>query len=70
MLIKKGADDYVLKSDLNRLPTAIYQAVAKKLTEKQLVKSEANLRSIFENSDTAFLLLDRSLILYPSITCR
>jgi PAS domain S-box-containing protein len=48
-IIKDGADDYLLKSNLNRLPTAIQQAIEKKQTEK----AQALLVSIVTSSDSA-----------------
>ena len=50
-IIHDGADDYILKSNLNRLPTAIRQAIEKKQTEK----SQALLVSIVNSSDDAIL---------------
>jgi PAS domain S-box-containing protein len=48
-IIKDGADDYLLKSNLNRLPTAIRQAIEKKQTEK----TQALLVSIVTSLDSA-----------------
>jgi PAS domain S-box-containing protein len=59
-IIKDGADDYLLKGNLKRLPTAIHQAVNKKELEESLQRSEANLRTIFEYTDTGYLLVDDS----------
>ena len=62
-IIKAGADDYLLKDNLTRLPTAILQAVQKKRTEESLRNSEANLRAIFDNTDTGFILIDTAFII-------
>ncbi|MEP6582853.1 MAG: PAS domain S-box protein [Ginsengibacter sp.] len=65
-IIKLGADDYLLKDRLSRLPAAIDIAIKKRKaekekeeTEKKIVQSEANLRTIFENTSEGFLLLDQ-----------
>ena len=57
-MIKAGADDYVLKNNLKRLPTAIVQAMERRQVQESLLQSETNLRTIFENTDTAYILLD------------
>lgn len=57
-IIKEGADDYLLKGNLKRLPMAIRQAINKKETEESLRRSEANLRTIFEHTDTGYILVD------------
>lgn len=38
-IIRSGADDYLLKNNLKRLPTAVHQAIEKKRTEKSLIES-------------------------------
>jgi len=55
-IIKSGADDYILKNNLLRLPTAIGQAIQKKQTEK----AQALLASIVNSSDDAILSQDLS----------
>jgi PAS domain-containing protein len=64
-IIKFGANDYILKDRLNRLPVAIDTALKQKKaenekreTEKRIMQSEANLRTIFENTSEGFLLMD------------
>jgi PAS domain S-box-containing protein len=69
--LRAGADDYVLKEGIVRLPIAILNALEKRelrkgeLEAKKLhtafSKSEANLKSIFDNTTTAYILLDASL---------
>lgn len=59
-LVKGGADDYLLKSNLKRLPTTIRLALARKRLENSYYESEANLRTIFENTDSAYILTDES----------
>ena len=67
-MIKKGIDDYLLKTNLQRLPQAIKSAFDKRENEKKirqvekyLRQSETNLRTIFENTSSGFLLLDKNL---------
>ena len=69
-IVKQGADDYILKDRLARLPAAINAALGirkaekeKKEAEKKIMQSEANLRAIFENATEGFLLLDRNGII-------
>src|SRR5688500_13129167 len=54
-IIKAGADDYVLKNNLKRRPTAIIQAMEKRQMHESFQQSEANLRTIFENTDTGYV---------------
>lgn len=53
-IIQQGADDYLLKNNLNRLPAAILQAIekrqiqnAKKMAEDELKASREQLRQLF-----------------------
>ncbi|HWB23904.1 MAG TPA: ATP-binding protein [Chitinophagaceae bacterium] len=55
-MIKMGAADYILKDRLQRLPNAIINAIDKNRLEKERQKSEANLKTIFNNTDTAYVL--------------
>ena len=55
--IKKGADDYILKSSLTRLPSAIKNAIQKKQAQlasqqaiEQIKAREEKYRNLFENS--------------------
>lgn len=57
-IVREGADDYILKDNLERLPTAIEQAIDRQHTDESLYHSESNLRSIFNNTDTGYILLD------------
>jgi PAS domain S-box-containing protein len=50
-IIKEGADDYLLKSNLKRLPTAIQQAIEKKQAEKV----QGLLVSVVNSSDDAII---------------
>jgi PAS domain S-box-containing protein len=65
-IIKLGADDYVLKDRMARLPVAITTTIQRRKFEKEkreaeqkIVRSENNLRVIFENTSEGFLLLDK-----------
>lgn len=72
--LKLGADDYVLKDDLVRLPSAIKSAITLKTNKVQkdklnqdLVKSEANLRAIINNSPSNIYTIDKKgVILYST----
>ena len=68
-IMKEGAVDYILKDRMQRLPGAMENALEKyrdlanrKLAETRLLRSEANLRSVFENTDQAILLMDIELL--------
>jgi PAS domain S-box-containing protein len=64
-IIKLGADDYVLKDRLSKLPKAISDALKQRRIEKEktdalqsLMKSEENLKAIFDSASEAFILTD------------
>jgi len=64
-IIKLGADDYVIKDRLARLPVAIEAALKQKKAEtekkeadRKIIESENNLKAIFENTIEGFLLMD------------
>lgn len=64
-LMKKGAWDYVQKSDLERLPLSIERELEnanlmqqQQASEKALQNSEQNLRMLFENSYDAMIIHD------------
>jgi PAS domain S-box-containing protein len=64
-IIKLGADDYIIKDRMARLPVAIDAALKQKkaereknLFEKKIIESENNLKTIFENTSEGFLLMD------------
>lgn len=64
-ILKSGATDYVLKDRLSRLPHVVLRAlreadekVARKLAEKLLSASEANLRNIIEKHADGILVID------------
>ncbi|HEY5405673.1 MAG TPA: PAS domain S-box protein [Ginsengibacter sp.] len=64
-IIKLGADDYIIKDRMTRLPVAIDAALKQKRaekekgeTEKKIIESENNLKTIFENTNEGFLLMD------------
>lgn len=68
-MLKMGADDYILKDRMTRLPAAILTSVQrykaeqeKGEAEQRIIRSENNLRAIFENTTEAFVLLDANAI--------
>jgi PAS domain S-box-containing protein len=65
-IIKLGADDYVIKDRLSRLSKAIDGALKQRRIEREkseaiqsLIKSEQNLKAIFDSASEAFILTDR-----------
>ncbi len=72
--MKRGADDYILKDNLMRLPSAVRNAVAKsranrerRRAEAALRRSERRYRLIAENTRDLILVIDRrGRILYAS----
>ena len=65
-IIKSGADDYILKDRLTRLPGAIIKAVQRRKSEKEkleitekLKRSEENYRTIMERVSDGFVALDK-----------
>lgn len=72
--IKEGADDYILKSSLTRLPTALLGAIQKKKAEQEreqarqaLQQSEEYFRSLIDaSSDIITLLSEEGTIRYES----
>jgi len=66
-IIKMGADDYLLKDRLARLPAAIEAALKQKEAEREkkaaaekLKKSEENYRSMLDRVAEAFIAIDKS----------
>ena len=64
-LLKKGAEDYVLKDRMTRLPFAIQRAMEesnvraiRRQTQLALEKSEARFRNLFQNHVAAKLLIE------------
>lgn len=69
-IIKLGADDYILKDRLTRLPSAIDNALKQRRAEREkreaiqkLKMSEEYLSTIFENTSEGFILTDRDCII-------
>ena len=65
-IIKQGADDYILKDRLGRLPVAIDGALKQKRFEKEkhiaqqrLIESEENFRRLIERVSDGFIALDK-----------
>ena len=72
-MLKSGVDDYLLKTNLQRLPVAVENVFSKRASDKKLEafrnslqQSENHLRTIFENSSNALLLLNKDLIIIES----
>ncbi len=66
-IIKLGADDYILKDRLNRLPAAIDAALKQRQSEKErleaqqkLVESEERYRMLIERVSEAFIAIDKN----------
>ncbi|HMK05378.1 MAG TPA: response regulator [Ferruginibacter sp.] len=66
-VIKLGADDYILKDRLIRLPSAIEAALRKKedeneklITAQRLVQSEVRFRTVVARISDAFIALDKN----------
>ena len=64
-IIKLGADDYILKDRLVRLPGAVESALRQWRIKREneaarlaLIRSEENLKTIFDNASEGFILLD------------
>lgn len=64
-MMKKGVADYLLKTNLQRLPMAITHAIEKMANDRSLKKiqldllqSELQLRTIFDNANVGLILLD------------
>jgi len=69
-IIKLGADDYILKDRMARLPAVIIKTIERHRSEKEkqeaerkIIQSETHLRTIFENTSEGFLLLDRNAVI-------
>lgn len=67
-VIKNGADDYILKDRMARLPAAIESAATKRQAAREkeeyqslLAQSQENLQAIFDNTSDGFVLLDSDL---------
>ncbi|MCW3075943.1 MAG: domain S-box protein [Bacteroidetes bacterium] len=65
-MVKNGVDDYLLKDRLQRLPTAVLNAVEKVSAEKdkdryyhEVISQEKKFRALIENISDAILLLNR-----------
>jgi len=63
-LMKAGADDYVLKQNLSRLPQAIIAAIEKRETLRKKVQAENELR---ESEERFRMLFDKAPIGYQSL---
>lgn len=62
--MKAGANDYVIKEQITRLPFAVLEAIAKRKiivekerVQRELLESEVKYRSLIENSNDAIYLL-------------
>jgi len=66
-MLKAGATDYVLKSNLSKLPHAVRRALKefkeqmeRKLAQEDLLESEKKYRTLFEKTKNPILVLDES----------
>lgn len=66
-ILQRGADDYILKKNMQRLPPAITMAIEKRRTRKEkeialsdLALSESKYKLLFENSPMPMMLFLRS----------
>jgi PAS domain S-box-containing protein len=57
-ILKEGADDYLLKDNLVRLPNAIQRCLKEKQTEKEKESANSNLELLFKNIDEVFFSID------------
>jgi PAS domain S-box-containing protein len=67
-VIKRGADDYILKDRLERLPSALIKAIEKSQLLKahqsiqdDLVKNETLFRALIENSADAIIIINQEV---------
>jgi PAS domain S-box-containing protein len=65
-ILQQGADDYILKGNIKRLPAAIITAIEKVKTKKQkiaieeaLKKSELEYRTLFEEASDGIVITDK-----------
>ncbi len=63
-ILQQGADDYILKTNLTRLPAAITKAVEKKRLRKEMVQAEENSKKEKELSDSIINSLPGIFYLY------
>jgi signal transduction histidine kinase len=59
-VLKSGADDYLLKDNLTRLPHAILSAIREKSAKKEKEAANESLRILFKNIDEVFFTIDPS----------
>jgi PAS domain S-box-containing protein len=57
-ILKEGADDYLLKDNLVRLPNAIQRSLKEKQTERERESAYNNLQLLFRNIDEVFFSID------------
>jgi PAS domain S-box-containing protein len=57
-ILKEGADDYLLKDHLVRLPHAIINSIKEKKAQKEKDIASENLRTLFKNIGEAFFSID------------
>lgn len=65
--IKNGADDYILKKNLARLPSAISHAMKHREAEKNLINSEKKFRDLFESNPMPTWVLDLPTFRFLSV---
>lgn len=57
--MKKGADDYVLKRSLKRLPAAIFNVLEKQQVQKEKKEAQEKYQSLFENCLDGIYRIDK-----------
>ncbi|HUC28961.1 MAG TPA: response regulator [Candidatus Acidoferrum sp.] len=65
--IKEGATDYVLKSDLKRLPHALRRALDERELRRQQKLSEEQYRMLFESNPQPMYVIDRNTLRFLAV---
>lgn len=65
--VKEGATDYVLKSDLKRLPIALRRALDERELRRQQKLSEEQYRMLFESNPQPMYVIDRNTLRFLAV---